>query len=201
MPDLSSTGTQAVLAQDCEEIWCLLLTIDHADLAEPIRITNCYGGLTSNGNEFQYFPFSGQLPKDSEELLSGVAVTMGNIGKVDISGTQFDLIEKLLEIHDPFTCKVQVVLESDPDTIEDEWEDLELSSWKASVPAISANLSFDQNRQEIAPYQKQTPGRCPSLYGVAPGEWPEGTFRPAAKGTGVAGPAGVPGMAPKKRGG
>jgi len=46
---ISSTAQAAINAQETDEIFLILLTISHDDLAEPIRVVSNNENITSNG--------------------------------------------------------------------------------------------------------------------------------------------------------
>ena len=54
---LSQAARQAINAEATEQVFLLLLTIDHEDLAEPIRVVNNTETITSRGELYVAYPF------------------------------------------------------------------------------------------------------------------------------------------------
>lgn len=57
----------------------VLMVIDHADLADPIRITDNAVDLTYEGNVYTAWPFKIDLPDETEDSLGEARITISNV--------------------------------------------------------------------------------------------------------------------------
>ena len=62
MRTLSSAAQAAVFAAQTGEAFLVLLELNHADLATPIRVTSDAVATVSNGDTYTPFPFFISLP-------------------------------------------------------------------------------------------------------------------------------------------
>lgn len=98
-----------------------LVTVSHADLAEPIRCTPNGEDVVSNGKTFRSFPFSFEPPKATRD-----GVEPGKLVISNISGEVVEACRKIAGNKAPAACTFQFVMPDDPDTVERTWPSLEL---------------------------------------------------------------------------
>ena len=125
--------------------WLVLVTIDHADLPAPFRLTSDGVDTTSQGYMFSALPFEVVLPDDAEARAPRAQLRIDN--------TSLEVIAALRGLVDPLGVTLQIVRASAPDVIEREWTGLE---WRAStydVGFISGTLGVDDMAAEEFPYQ------------------------------------------------
>lgn len=137
MPRAYSAQYKSTLAQvSMQESPKILLEINHAGLASPIRVINDTQNLTSNGYEYIAFPFEVVLPDDFENKLPKAQLTISNVGK--------DLMY-WIETTDGgagSTATFKQVMRSRPNQIE--WSiTMSLFNVMATNMAVNAELGFE----------------------------------------------------------
>jgi hypothetical protein len=147
---------ESAFAEATGEVWLVLLTIEHADLAEPLRFVNNTENITSNGDAFLAFPFDYVAPDEGNEG--------AGIGRIRIDNVDRQIAQTIRELQTAPTVTVQIVLASDPDTIERELGDLVLASASWDKFEVSADLSPLRDHDEPGCSWRFTPGEAPALF-------------------------------------
>ena len=78
MRNVSDTVKQAVFAAETDELFITLLTLDHDDFDDPIRVNSSGADVTSNGDLYIAFPFSLVLPKEQEGVPPRAQLSIDN---------------------------------------------------------------------------------------------------------------------------
>lgn len=141
---LSATAQAELAAPETATAWLVLLTIAHAGLDQPIRLTSDGVATVSNGQVFEPCPFEATLPDDVEGRAPQAQLTIDN--------TSQTLIALLRGLTSPPALTLQIVRATDADTIEREWSGLE---WRAStydVGVITGQLGVEDLATEEFPY-------------------------------------------------
>jgi hypothetical protein len=154
---LSTAFRSALAAQETGEAILLLLEIDHSELATPIRVSSDNVNTTSNGEVFVAYPFILKLPNDDNT--EGPPVASLQIDNVDQS-----LTTVIRNITTPPTCRIMVVLGSDPDTLEMDLPGFSMIDISANVTTISAQLTIENYMAEPFPGNKFMPSTFPGLF-------------------------------------
>lgn len=152
----SSTFRQAIYAQQTDEAFLVLLTLDHDDLGSPIRVTSDAVDTISNSNTFSHCPFQISLPDDTDEHVTEARLTIDNIDR--------SVVEALRSISSPPEVTIQLVLASDPDTIEAEFADFLLKDADYDDLVVTGRLSLDHLMNEPIPGDVMDPSRTPGLF-------------------------------------
>ena len=128
-------------AYACEPV-VALLTIEHEDLDQTIRVTNNGADLDSNGETFQHFPFDIEFPGDGEN--EPVArLTIANVDR--LIGDAIDAITT------PATVGMNVVLTSSPDVLQKDWSFFELRNVTRTALEITGDIVIRQYASEPYP--------------------------------------------------
>lgn len=163
---LSSAALASIHEQETDEVWLILVTIDHADLANPIRVVSNMEDITSNGETFVGLPFEIILPDENPDEPGEVMLRVDNVDKT--------IVETVRIIQSPPTVKVQVVLASQPDSIEAEIDGLTMRDVTWDVGVVEGRLRLDD--LVVEPLSETiTPARFPGLF-----LWWAGLLAPAA---------------------
>jgi hypothetical protein len=163
---LSFPMRRALQAEATDEIAVLLVTITHADLEEPIRLSShalttisvdpFVMGVRSGGHDYVHLIQSYALPDDPE---SGAPT--GRLAVVDILGSLRRAAKVLI---DHPTVDFDIVLASSPDTIEDGLHDeIEVASatWQAGVLTLDLQaVDYD----EPVPAHRMSKRHAPGLH-------------------------------------
>jgi len=153
---VSLPALQAMLAQHTSAVFLELLTIDHADLASPIRIVNNTESVVSDANTFDPFPFKVTLPQDVEDSEPVARLTISNVDQ--------SIITALRTVTSAPTFTLAVVLSDSPSTKEYGPIDLELRDYQVTKDTISLNLAMTNLSQEPYPYLNFDPVNFPGLF-------------------------------------
>lgn len=152
---LSSAALTAVLEGATDEVFLVLLTIDHTDLAAPIRVVNDFANLTSRGNLFVGLPFDLELPAQTPDQPGELRITVDNVDRM--------IVESVRVISSPATVTLEVVLASSPDTVELSYSALTLRDVGYDAYRVTGVARFeDVTIEPIA--ESITAFRFPGLY-------------------------------------
>lgn len=132
---LSDTATDAVLAESTSEVFLELLTIEEATLSTPIRVVNDTVDVTSNGDTYTACAFRVVRPTDDGQSLPSLQLEIDNVS--------LELIPIIVGLTPPITASVELVLASDPDTIEVPAVTINVREIKANSQTISASVVED----------------------------------------------------------
>jgi hypothetical protein len=164
---ISNTFKQAAFAQETDEVFAVLVTLDSDELEVPIRICSdprdklpllgddIYG-MVSNGDTFVFMPFEIWLPRDDKSGTVSARISIQNVDR--------RLIDSARSVVKPITVKIQCVLSSDPDVIELEFDHFQLSTIKYNVMIIEGDLTLNYWGLEPFPSNCFTPSNFPGLF-------------------------------------
>ena len=153
---LSATGKAAVFAQETGEAFFKLLTIDHDLLATPLRFVDREIGLVSAGNTYIGSAFEIDLPDDGPDGLPTVQLGIDNVDR--------QIVDTLRTLQAPFTARLDIVREADPDTIEASTPVMTALKADYDVLRVTANLGFEGLLNEPFPGDSFTPASHPGLF-------------------------------------
>lgn len=153
---VSTTFKQAVAAQETGEAFLVLLTISHADLAAPIRVSSDAVNTTSRGETYVAFPFDLALPDDNRSSAPRARLTIDNVDR--------QIVEAMRLIQSPPTVLMEVVLASDPDTVEAEFPAFKLRSVEVDILTVRGDLTIELFEDEPYPAGSFVPSAFPGLF-------------------------------------
>lgn len=167
MTDVSTTFKQAAYAQQTDEVFIILVTLDSDELTDPIRICSdpleklpllgddIYG-LVSNGDTYLFLPFDIWLPRDDRTGTVSAKLSIENIDR--------RVIETARSVTKPISVRMQCILASDPDTIELDFDNFQLSNVKYDVMTVDGDLTLNYWGLEPFPSNTFTPSNFPGLF-------------------------------------
>lgn len=152
---LSANFLSAANAQETGEVVLVLLTISHAVLALPIRLTSDQVMTVSRGQSYLPSAFSVGRPSDSAEDLPAVQLTIDNVDQV--------VGDAINAISSSPTVLMEVVLASAPDQVE---ESLSLTFREARYNAnqMTGTLAVEKLEREPFPGDVITPANDPGIF-------------------------------------
>jgi hypothetical protein len=153
---ISATAKKAVFDQQTEEVFLILLEIDHDNLATPLRVVNNYENITSNGDLYYGFPFSVSLPSEMEDELPAVKLTIDNVDR--------QIVEAVRSITSPATVSLSLILASSPNNIERGPYVLKMRNVQYDAMSVSADLMVDDIYNEPYPGITYSPTNFPGLF-------------------------------------
>jgi hypothetical protein len=137
------------------QVWLTLLTINHPNLPSPLYFCNNYSNITSNGNVFLAIPFEIVFPEDSPDAVGEAKLKVDNVDRV--------MVDTIRSIASPPTITIQVVLASQPDTIEVQLDSLTMRNVEYDAASIRGTLRFEDVATEPITLT-MTPSRFPAMF-------------------------------------
>lgn len=163
---ISLAARAAANAEQTGEVWVFLLTITHEALVTPLRLSSdptvrlsvdplSYGTL-SRGETYEYLPMSLVLPDDSEGVAPAIRLVFDNIAR--------QAVPLLRSVSTPPTVTVEMVLASDPDTVEVSFAEFDLVGADYDALSVSVDLTVNALANEPYPAGTFTPGGFGGLF-------------------------------------
>ena len=160
MSRIYSSEFKSTLAQvSAPESALVLLEINHAELATPVRVVNDTQDLVSNGQTYIAIPFRCTLPDDFENQLPKARLSVDNVGKdlmywIETSGGG-----------NGSTVTMKQVMRSRPDTIE--WSiTMNLYNVSCTMTEVSGELGYENLFSKKAIAVQYRPNTAPGLFSV-----------------------------------
>jgi hypothetical protein len=142
---------KALFAGRTDETTIILITLDHPDLASPLRVTSDGVDTVSRGDTFIPFPFSLTLPSDAEDAPPRASLLISNVtGQVAAAIRQANP-------DPPPTVLMELVLASDPDTVEIAAPNFDLLSASYGATSVRGELGTESFAGEPFPARRVTP--------------------------------------------
>jgi hypothetical protein len=150
----STVMTGAMASQETEEGEVVLLTIEHPNFS-TVRLVNANVAVESQGYTFQPFAFRATLPEESDRVKSA---------QLEVDNTDRRLVTELRSAQSPAKVTLQVVLFSQPDTIDLEVGPLRLEQANISLDTIELPLGAEPVAYQPVPDGRFTPDQFPALF-------------------------------------
>lgn len=150
---VSDNFREAVYAQETDEAALVLLTLDHTELVEPVRVTSDGVDTTSRGELFVSFPYRLSLPVDDPEAPPQAKLEIDNVDR--------QIVSALRKISSPINVLIEVILSSTPNVIEAEYDDMQLRNAEYDISTVSGDLTVETFLQEPFPAGIFDPARFP----------------------------------------
>lgn len=156
MRTTSDTFRAAVYAPETDEVFLILLEINEASLAEPIRFAHNNEPITSGGDVYAASFFDVALPSQSADNIEPVRLTVGNVDRAITDSIR-------LAVGRP-QVTLEVVLASDPDTIEAGPFEFELEGVEYDALTVTGELVYDSVTALRYPADMVTPWNFPDAF-------------------------------------
>lgn len=164
---LSLNFREAINAQESGLVVITLLTITHADLAEPIRLstdpttrvstTPLAYVTTSRGDDYYFVPMQIAPPDEKEGAPPRSQIRISNVTR--------EVMQLIRSITTPPKCKMEWVLDTDLDTVEIESPELDIVDSNALAGELTLELSLNSMAAEQYPVDSFDPSAFPGLFG------------------------------------
>lgn len=152
---LSTIATEQVFASEGGG-FLILLTIDHADLVDPLRVVNNNVNITSNGDLYLAYPFRLKLPTER--------VGQVPLAKLSIDNVSGEIVRTLRQISTPLITTIQIVRIDDVDEVEATLPTFKLRNVGWDDVSVSGDLVLDDMSNEPFPAHSFTPSEYPSVF-------------------------------------
>ncbi len=153
---LSQVAQAAINAEETGEVFLLLLEFDEASLSEPIRVVWNNVNVTSRGNVYAAMEFSAELPGETEGASQSVRITLDNVDR--------QIVQAVRNAVGRPAVTMEIVLASDPDTVEAGPFNFELESVEYNALTVSGELIFDDVSNLRCPQHTATPYLYPDAF-------------------------------------
>lgn len=158
---LSTKFVEAVNAAETDEAFIALVTISHDDLDTPIKVTSdsvkTEQSSSAGGDTFEPFPFELDLPDDTDDM-------SGALARLRIDAVDRRVVEAVRKIGGVPSVDVEIVLASDPDTVELSWPTFSLSNVRYDAMKIEGDLVLEVLDQEPFPTDSFNPQLFPGAF-------------------------------------
>jgi len=154
---LSLAALISAFAQETNEAWIALLTIDHAELDEPMRFALNGEDITSRGEVFTASWFDVLLPDDTADRPSQAQITFPNVARE---------MTALLELSlTPPTMVIELILASYPDDVQISWPAMMLQQGtKYNAESVTGPLAGKRMLRETYPKGVISPAYFPGAF-------------------------------------
>lgn len=152
----SANFIDAVVNQNTDEVFLFLVTLDHDDLVNPIRVVNNVENITSRSNVYTAFPFDLILPQDDGDTLPQVIISLSN---VDLS-----LIDEIRSLNSSLDVTLEIVLASNPNYVEMTIEGMKTISIQYDAQKIEATCQIEDVLNLAFPKGAYLPSNFPGLF-------------------------------------
>lgn len=156
MRTLSNTLLAELYGQQSSDPFLTLLTLDHTSFTSTIYLVNNTVDVVSRSNTYLAFPMRVAPPADDGRSDRRVSIELDNVS--------LELIAEFRTITDPIDATVEMVLASDPDTVEIEIGELKVGNIAYDAQRITAELYLDDFLSTELTSEKYTPTAYPGLF-------------------------------------
>lgn len=153
---LSQAALASIHAQETDEVWLVLLTISGTGMT-TIRVVNNTEDVYSRGDTFLAFPFEIQLPGEDADMPPAARLRIDNVDK--------RIVEAVRSINTPPNVTIEVVLASQPNTVEIAFTNMTMRSVEYDADSVRGDLVFETIFSEPVTYSV-TPNRFPGLFAL-----------------------------------
>jgi len=165
---LSLNFRQAAFEAESGVFPICLITIDHADLPAPIRLStdptqrisepvaDVVYGTVSRGNSFYFFPCELKLPDDTDDGPGQMSLQFSNVNR--------DYIAIIRSITGRPTVNIEMVLSNALNTVEAQWPEFLITDVNWDAGLISFSMSMETLEREGYPSGSYTPAAFPGLF-------------------------------------
>lgn len=157
---VSQTALRAILSQQTGKVFLACLTIDHADLASPLRFVNNTEAITFDSNEYSPAAFEFQAPDDSENNVPEAQITIDNVDR--------QIIEAIRPLKLAPDIEVNIVMFTDHQTepsVEMGPLEFKLREFNYNAEIIRGSLRYDETFLNATfPKDRITPTTTPGIF-------------------------------------
>jgi len=162
---VSDALKETVFAPETDEVFIILITVTGNDLATPIRIANDpmvllpvagVRGVISRGEEYIYLPIDIQLPQQDDTGIARARLTIDNVDRLIVEGAR--------KASKGLSVTIEIVMASDPDTVEVSVPDFRFERVRYNALTISGDISLEYFDLEPFPSGRFTPSKWPGIF-------------------------------------
>jgi hypothetical protein len=166
MREISLNARLAMNAAYTGDVPIVLVTINHPDLADPIRLSSdptqrlsadpLEYGTVSNDEVYKFVLMAAILPDDREGSPLTASLAFDNVAA--------DMAKVLRSVLSPASLDLALVFASDPNAVEELYQDLRAVKGGYDASRITLDISREAVTAEPWPAHRMTQNRFPGLY-------------------------------------
>lgn len=168
MRTLSSTALAAIFGPESQDDLIVLMTITGTGISSPIRLANGFTGrlsetaeevvygVESRGDDYIFLPITASLPSDENEQPPRAQLSIADVTRY--------LTPVIRSITSAPSVKLELVLRSDPDTVEIEFPGLLMAGINYNKDLVTAELTVESLTLEPFPAHTFTPSGFPGMF-------------------------------------
>lgn len=162
---LSNAAKMAMYAQQTSEVFIILITIEHPNFTDPIRVASDsfevlpdagVRGVLSRGMEFVYVPFTLELPQEDDTGVSRATLSIDNISR--------EIVAYVRQASSSLNVTIEIVLSSNVDLVEITAPDFKLDNVSYDAFTVTGDLTMEYFELEPFPARRFTPSDFPGLF-------------------------------------
>lgn len=153
---ISNEARGAMFAEETSDGLFTLMTIDHVDLAVPIRVVNNKVNIASRGNEFIAFPFEIILPESGSDRPPKAQLIIDNVSR--------ELGQTIRTISSSPSVLIEVVRINDFDSLELSFPAFKLKNVRFDASQLRGDLVSEDLQIEPYPAHTFSPANFPGLF-------------------------------------
>lgn len=153
---LSPEVIAQLFAQNSNDPFLTLVTLEHSSFSSPIRLVNNTVNITSRGETYQAFPMRIRFPADDGETIRDFQIEFDNVSLM--------LIEEIRTVTDSIDVTIEMVLASIPDVVQISQTDLKIASLQYNKQRISAKVILDNFLNTEMTSERYGPTNFPGLF-------------------------------------
>ncbi|MBI3441731.1 MAG: DUF1833 family protein [Proteobacteria bacterium] len=153
---VSSLARQALNAPETADAFLVLLTLSHADLDPPLRVTSDAVTTVSRGNSFAAFPFDLVLPDDQDSRSPRARLVIDNVDR--------QIVQVVRNLSSAPTILIEIIRAASPDTVEARFVDFKLTSVTYDARRVEGALTVEDFTAEPFPSAIFSPSLFPGLF-------------------------------------
>ena len=154
--NLSNELLSQIYGQVSNDPYLSLFTLTHPSFAETIRLVNNSEDIVSNSFTFRSFPVKVVLPPDDNDTAKEVNIQFDNVS--------LELIDELRTVTTPIEVKIEMVLASNPDVVQQSIEELKLKGIQFNSQVITGKLIMDDFLNVGLTSERYTPLNFPGIF-------------------------------------
>lgn len=167
MRTISLTARTSINAEETDEVWVFLVTVEHDALEDgPMRFssdptsrisTDPYRlGTVSRGDTYDFLPIGVVMPDESADTPPAIRVTIDNVVR--------ELVPLLRSVSTPASVTIEMVLASAPDIVEVVWPEFDLVGADYEALQVTVSLAMTSAATEPYPAGNYSPAYFPALF-------------------------------------
>ncbi len=154
--DISAETRQSLNAAETADAFIVLLTINHAGLENPLRVSSDSVDTVSRGETFYAFPFELTLPDDEDNKPPRARLIIDNIDRT--------IVKAVRNLASSPTVLIEIIRAAEPDVVEAKFEDFRFTNISYDARVVEGDLTIEDFTAEPYPAASFSPSFFPGLF-------------------------------------